>query len=107
MLSVSVANSNASAPGASFLVQRASPLGVVPGTVKLAAPNTPNTVDFTSFEAFTAGEYQVTLFGTLDPIHRRPAITSTTNALLDGEPNAAFPSGNGTPGGNFVFRFVA
>lgn len=46
----------------------------------------------------------VTLKGDGDAV-----ITSTQEsgrAALDGEPNSTFPSGNGQPGGDFVFKFV-
>jgi hypothetical protein len=104
MLSVVAATTEANDATASFLVQRASPLAVVPGTIKAAGANA---VDFISSAGFPRAEYQVSLFGNVDPTHQRPAITSTTNALLDGEPNPVFPSGNGVQGGNFVFRFDA
>jgi hypothetical protein len=104
MLSVVAATSLATVANASFLVERATPRAVIPGTIRAVGPNT---VDFTSAEPFQKAEYEVVLFGTPDPAHRRPAITSISNLLLDGEPNPNFPSGNGAQGGNFVFRFDA
>jgi hypothetical protein len=104
MLSVVAATSSLTAVNASFLVERVAPRGVISGTIKAAGPNA---VDFISLDGFPKAEYEVILFGSPDPAHRRPAITSISNLLLDGEPNPTFPSGNGTQGGNFVFRFDA
>jgi hypothetical protein len=100
MLSVTTATSTANAPSASFLVRLGA--GVVTGTIK---PVGTSAVDFIARDSFARGEYQVELFGTLDPLHRRPAITSISNSILDGEPKNLFPSGNGNPGGDFVSRF--
>jgi hypothetical protein len=103
LLSVVPAPAGGNLASASFLVERvAAAMVLVPGTVQAAGTNA---VDFIASESFTKALYQVSLFGDLDTTHQRPAITSISNALLDGEPNAGFPSGNGAPGGNFVFRF--
>jgi hypothetical protein len=58
--------------------------------------------DFGPWDFFIPGVYKVTLFGDPDPAKKRPAILSKTGARLDGEPTQ-LPSGNGRPGGNFVF----
>jgi hypothetical protein len=88
---------------ASFLVQRAAPLAMIPGAIQALGPAT---IEFTlaSEVSFVKGEYRATLFGDVDLKKLRPAITSTSGARLDGEP-LALPSGNGVEGGNFVFQF--
>jgi hypothetical protein len=103
LLSVVSAAAGGNPASASFLVERvAATMVLVPGTIQAAGTNA---VDFVASEAFTKALYQVSLFGDLDTTHQRPAITSISNVPLDGEPSAGFPSGNGVPGGNFVFRF--
>jgi hypothetical protein len=62
-------------------------------------------VIFDNRNTFQPGEYEVTLFGDEDPDGKRPAITATDGTRLDGEP-LGLPSGDGTPGGNFTFKFV-
>jgi len=58
----------------------------------------PNIARFTSSSPLTAGTYTITLFGT-----GSSEITfSGGSVLLDGEP-FQLPSGNGVPGGNFIF----
>ena len=79
------------------------PQNVVPGRISGA----------TSAEAlfqfidgpFPAGEYLVTLAGTPDATIGRPTILAMDRSALDGEPTQ-LPSGNGAPGGNFVFSFI-
>lgn len=57
-------------------------------------------------EIFPVGTYPVTLFGDEDPSSRqRPVITDEYGVRLDGEP-WELPSGDGTEGGNFVFKFT-
>jgi hypothetical protein len=87
--------------------------GYVPG--KLAYPAS-KLVRFdiapisTEASYFLPGEYALVLFGNPDasPKPPRPAIATPgiTPVPLDGEVTAAFPSGDGTPGGVFECRFV-
>ncbi len=82
------------------------PLGAVVGSLQFDSP--------TSFvfklgpdaDIFTRDSYRMTLFGDVDVSGARPAITGTNGARLDGEP-AAFPSGNGAQGGDFIIKFEA
>jgi hypothetical protein len=103
LLSVVTPAAGGNPASGSFLVERVTAgLTLVPGAIHAAGANA---VDFVASENFIKAVYQVSLFGDLDATHQRPAITSTANTLLDGEADAGFPSGNGTSGGNFVFRF--
>jgi hypothetical protein len=86
----------------SFLVQTAgAPLTTLAGTIESGGPEV---AIFKMPEAASkrAATYKVTLYGEADAQANRPAIESTTGAALDGEPSQ-LPSGNGIPGGDFVF----
>jgi hypothetical protein len=89
----------------SFLVQRVDDdRGYVPG---LLTPESSAVTRFSidvELQAFKAGEHRLTLFGDKDRAGQRPAVTGMNGLRLDGEP-AAFPSGDGTEGGDFVIRF--
>jgi hypothetical protein len=50
------------------------------------------------------GLYVLRLYGDEDAALGRGAIRGTNGLRLDGEP-MVLPSGNGTPGGNFVLEF--
>ena len=80
------------------------PQNVVPGTVPVV--NTAQAQFRYQDGDFPANEYTVTLVGTEGEPKpaTRPTIRSTTNTALDGEPKQ-LPSGDGKPGGNFVFTF--
>jgi hypothetical protein len=77
----------------------------VPGTI------TPESSAVMRFEIakergkFGQGDYWVVLFGDEDPANKRPAITDLEGRRLDGEP-IGLPSGDGTEGGNFKFKFA-
>ncbi len=83
----------------------------VPGEILFDAPGeiefrSGYGVVFHSEEAFQTGvEYTVTLIGGEDPASERPTITATDGTRLDGEP-LGLPSGDGTPGGDFTFKFT-
>jgi hypothetical protein len=57
-------------------------------------------------DAFAVGEYEVTLRGNAD---EGQVITDTEGMIIDGDPHPEhpnkLPSGDGTPGGDFQFRF--
>jgi photosystem II stability/assembly factor-like uncharacterized protein len=53
-------------------------------------------------ESLAAGRYEIVAYGDGDAASGRPAIVSTDNQRLDGEP-ATLPSGDATEGGNFSF----
>lgn len=91
----------------SFLVQSSAssrPHHYLPGTVTLEPNN--KAVRFTGPQgkAFNKADYTVTLFGNKDQQNVRPAVAGTSGGRLDGEPSQ-LPSGDGTEGGNFVFKF--
>jgi len=90
-----------------FLVENKGqyPQNVVPGTI--ASANATQAQFRFQDGPFPANEYTVTLVGTdgRPAPAGRPAIRSLTNTALDGEPTQ-LPSGDGTPGGNFVFHFL-
>ncbi|MBM4050348.1 MAG: hypothetical protein FJ279_35070, partial [Planctomycetes bacterium] len=73
----------------------------VPGTVLYNAAT--DTATFTPSAALTHGEYAASLDA------RTGGITDAAGNRLDGEFLGAFPSGNGTPGGDFLgtFRLAA
>jgi len=52
------------------------------------------------------GEYRVTVKGDGEPAVRGAAANATAGPRLDGEPNAAFPSGDGAEGSDFFFRLI-
>src|SRR5262245_34951920 len=54
---------------------------------------------------FRPGDYTVQIFGDPNPGIGRPAVTKPGGERLDGEVNPTYPSGNGTPGGDFKFKF--
>lgn len=89
-----------------FLVENKGqyPQNVVPGTIPVANGSQ---AQFRFQDGpFPVNEYTVTLVGTEGqpaPV-KRPTIRSTGDSPLDGEPTQ-LPSGDGTPGGNFVFTF--
>ncbi|MBL8298435.1 MAG: YncE family protein [Rhodanobacteraceae bacterium] len=83
-----------------------APLNAVAGTAVLASPNA---VDYTigpEPRTFIGGDYKLVLFGNVDPSGTRPVAKATDGSVLDGEPSG-FPSGNGTPGGNFTIKFIS
>lgn len=87
----------------SFLVDDTNTNAVPAGQT---APAGAYVVDFSltsRSKVFSPGTYQVTLFGNADAAAKRPAISSTSLQALDGEPTQ-LPSGNGVPGGDFVFQ---
>lgn len=103
--SVTAATSAATLDKASFRVEREQEPFVIPGKI---VPEGPQKVRFVTLEqALKAGRYSVALFGDADARAGRPAISDTTGARLDGEKKSSFPpSGDGTEGGTFKFRFV-
>jgi hypothetical protein len=89
-----------------FLVERKGspyPQDIVPGSIT-GANSAQAQFQFVD-GPFPVGEYVVTLAGTPDATIGRPTILATDRSALDGEPTQ-LPSGNGAPGGNFVFSFV-
>ena len=89
-----------------FLVERkgaAYPQDIISGTIT-GANSAQAQFQFID-GPFPAGEYLVTLAGTPDATIGRPAILAMDRSALDGEPTQ-LPSGNGAPGGNFVFSFI-
>jgi len=83
-----------------LLVRR---VNVVPGKI-VGATN--SEAQFRYIEGpFPQGQYRVTLVGTPDPAVGRPTMLAMDTTQLDGEPTQ-FPSGNGIPGGDFVFTFT-
>jgi hypothetical protein len=88
-----------------FLVQARGqfPQNVVPGKIVGA---TQTEAQFRYIEGpFPTGVYQVTLMGTPDAAVGRPTIQAADGTALDGEPTQ-LPSGDGAPGGNFVFTLT-
>jgi hypothetical protein len=86
----------------SFLVQRAgAQVTTLSGTIE-----TGGGADVAIFKmaeaAKTVANYKITLYGEADEPTKRPAISDITGGALDGEPSQ-LPSGNGIPGGDFVF----
>jgi DNA-binding beta-propeller fold protein YncE len=94
---------------ASFLVRRGGRRSFVPGKIESDGPNA---VRFVVLEpsTFPPGDYAASLFGDSDATEGRPAITEQTSATrLDGEAGTTptgLPSGNGTEGGTFKFKFI-
>jgi hypothetical protein len=68
------------------------------------APNVVRFVVDNQIVQFRPGEYHVALFG--DPGPLRPAIARPDASRLDGERQPTYPSGDGTPGGVFEFKFA-
>jgi hypothetical protein len=83
----------------SFEVVR-SQTGVVPGEI-IHLPG--NAVRFYRNDGFSTGTYRVILRG--GPPGTDPPIRSQSGARLDGEPTAAWPTGDATEGGDYGFRF--
>jgi hypothetical protein len=84
-----------------FLVTTATAPGPLPGQITFPGPNTA-LWSLKGQEPLGSGFYTVTLLGGPPA---SPVIASTDKTALDGEPNSTYPSGDGTPGGNFVFQF--
>jgi hypothetical protein len=84
-----------------FLVASQTGPGPLSGQITFPAPNTVLWTA-TGVSALAVGTYTVTLVGGPPP---SPVIASMDKTALDGEPNPTYPSGNGVPGGNFVFQF--
>lgn len=92
--------------GFSFLVQASwsqRQEHFVPGSITQTAPTA---AEFKpeDLALLPTGDYQVTLFGEVDPNGRRPTIISSIGDQLDAEATQ-LPSGNKFPGGNFTFKF--
>ena len=93
-----------SANSGSVHVVRAGPDGILGTSDDISVPVAPSTTNnklhlqFIEFP-HVPDLYQVTLSG------GPSGITDTNGHLLDGEPNAGFPSGDGTPGGDFAWTF--
>jgi DNA-binding beta-propeller fold protein YncE len=103
--SVTAATKAGNLDKASFRVERAEEPFVVPG--KIVSDGAKEVRFVTAERALKAGHYCVSLFGDADAKAGRPAISDTTGARLDGEKKPSFPpSGDGTEGGTFKFRFV-
>jgi len=81
-----------------FIVISATGPGPLAGQITFPGPN----IALWSVKGLSGGFYTVTLLGGPPP---SPVIASTDKIALDGEPKSTYPSGNGTPGGNFVFQF--
>ena len=90
----------------SFLVQGGDfAKNMPPGSIQSAGPNTAIFRVTGGRNAFLPATYKVTLFGEALPTSKRPAISSTSHAALDGEPKQ-LPSGDGNPGGDFTFTLL-
>lgn len=76
----------------------------VPGTIDIEAANVATFI-IKEFGIFREGDYEVTLLGDDDPAGPARAISDPQGERLDGEATAAFPTGDGAPGGDFRFRF--
>ncbi len=86
--------------GASDVVVKDSANKVVPGTLLVIAPDQ---IQFVATGGvLAAGTYTVTLRSATDGFKDQ-----VTGQLLDGEYSGTFPSGDGTPGGNFVYDTFA
>jgi LysM repeat protein len=108
-------NKNTIEAGSSFLVQRDwHGLADVPGSIQYE--ESPSVVRFDidskwfkdeeGYVTLPLGIYIVTLVGDEDPQNpQRLTIADPEGYHLDGEPTQ-LPSGNGTPGGDFVFQFT-
>jgi hypothetical protein len=69
-------------------------------TLKLASGS------FKKFDTLSLGMYfQVTLDGTVAGSDGDGAVTDNRGSILDGEYDDYFPTGDGQPGGNFVYTF--
>lgn len=90
-----------------FLVRGASApfTSFVPGSIVMDAPNVARFVIHPEFQQFRKGEYSVRILGNPTPAGD-PPIASTGGLALDGENTGAYPSGNGSPGGIFTFKFT-
>jgi hypothetical protein len=87
----------------SFLVQGGDfTRQIPPGAIQSTAPNNAVFHIIGNHTAFLPANYKITLFGEPLAAANRPAISSISKSALDGEP-ARLPSGDGTPGGDFVF----
>jgi hypothetical protein len=87
----------------SFLVQGGDfTRQMPPGAIQSTAPDNAEFHITGNHTAFLPATYKITLFGEPLAAARRPAISSISRSALDGEP-AGLPSGDGTPGGDFVF----
>jgi hypothetical protein len=82
--------------GSSVVITNTANGSAVPGT--LTWPSS-DVMVFRASDNFANGRYIVAVNG--DP----PAVTSVAGEQLDGDLTPAWPTGDGTPGGNFAFRF--
>jgi hypothetical protein len=90
----------------SFLVQGPGNLApFVPGKIVIDGAKIARFMIDDEFGHFPRGEYSAQIFGDPKPADGRPAITTPGGSRLDGEVTPAYPSGNGTPGGIFKFKF--
>ncbi len=83
-----------------LIVTSAATPGPLTGQITFPGPNT--VLWILTGPPFPGGFFTVTLQGGPPP---SPVIAATDRIALDGEPNSTYPSGDGTPGGNFVFQF--
>jgi hypothetical protein len=91
----------------SFLVKGPGQFAAfVPGKIVIDSAKVARFVIGPEPQRFIKGKYHVQIFGDPNLADGRPAITSTGGTRLDGDPNPAYPSGNGTPGGIFSFDFT-
>jgi len=92
----------------SFLVQGGGlAIGFVPGKIVVESPNVVRFVIDDQLREFRRGDYAGRIFGDPKPADGRPAIAEPGGGShLDGERNPTYPSGDGTQGGVFDFKFV-
>ena len=99
-----------SVDASTFLVERSggdgtfgdgNEVAITPVSVTVPAANPKTAVFDMSTAPLTEDTYRVTLIGA-----GSPAILDLSGNALDGEFSGAFPSGNGTQGGNFAATFT-
>jgi hypothetical protein len=93
----------------SFLVRGPGNLAAfVPGSITMDGSKIARFVIDAGFDQFPRGDYNVQIFGDPNAADGRPAIATFGGSRLDGEPQASgsYPSGDGTPGGIFKFKFT-
>ena len=82
-----------------------SGLAFVPGSIVMDAPNVARFVIDPQLQQFRKGEYSARILGNPTPAGD-PPIATTAGLALDGENTGTYPSGNGSPGGIFSFKFT-